>query len=106
MKTILLITSDGIRALVHQRLLVGLMLASLAVTVAFSVLLNSARTHVTESFAEDRVASDPLKGNESMSEADKRKFREQMDATSSVFQAGFYFVTSFGGSIVALFIFS
>jgi ABC-type transport system involved in multi-copper enzyme maturation permease subunit len=106
MKTILLIASDGIRALIHQRLLVGLMLASLAVTVAFSVFLNSARTHVTESFAEDGIAQSPPQGNESMNEADKRKFREQMGTMSSVFQAGFYVVTSFGGKIVALFIFS
>ena len=106
MKTILLITTDGIRALIHQRLLVGLMLASLAVTVAFSVFLNSARTHVTESFSEERIASGAYQGKEPMSESDKRKLREQLEGASSFFQAGFYFVASFGGSMVALFIFS
>jgi len=104
-KTILLIASDGIRALIHQRLLVGLMLASMAVTVAFSVFLNYARQNITESFSEERVATDSYKGNEHMSESDRRKLREQMGNMSSVFQAGFYGVTSFGGSLVALFIF-
>jgi ABC-type transport system involved in multi-copper enzyme maturation permease subunit len=106
MKTILLIATDGIRALIHQRLLVGLMLASLALTIAFSVLLNAARKSVNESFSEDRIASQPYKGSQPMSETDKRKLGEQMDMMSSGFQAGFYFVTSFGGRIVALFIFS
>jgi ABC-type transport system involved in multi-copper enzyme maturation permease subunit len=106
LKTILLIATDGIRALIHQRLLVGLMLASLALTISFSVLLNSARTQVTESFSEERIASDSYQGQGPMSESDRRKFRERMDTMSSVFQAGFYVVTSFGGSIVALFIFS
>lgn len=106
MKTILLIAMDGIRALIHQRLLVGLMVASLAVIVVFSVLLNSARQNINETFSEDRVASDSVKGNERMSEADRRKFQEQMGSMSSFFQAGFSAVASFGGKIVALFIFS
>jgi ABC-type transport system involved in multi-copper enzyme maturation permease subunit len=106
MKTILLIATDGIRALIHQRLLVGLMLASLALTIAFSVLMDSFRKNVTESFSEERVASGSYNGKGPMSEADKRKLREQMDTVSSGFQAGFYVVNSFGGSIVALFIFS
>jgi ABC-type transport system involved in multi-copper enzyme maturation permease subunit len=106
MKTILLIAADGIRGLIHQRLLLGLMLASLAMTIVFSVFLNSVRQNVTESFSEDRIASDSFKGSEKMSEADRRKLREQMGNMSSVFQAGFYAVASFGGKIVALFIFS
>jgi ABC-type transport system involved in multi-copper enzyme maturation permease subunit len=104
--TILLIATDGIRALIHQRLLLGLMLASLCMTVAFSIFLNTARTQMSESFSEERIASDAFKGKEPMSESDKRKLREQMEGMSSVFQTGFYVVTSFGGNIVALFIFS
>ncbi len=108
MKTVLLIASDGIWALIHQRLLVGLMLASLALTIAFSFVLKSARENVTESFSEDRVAADMYKGkgNERMSESDRRKLREQMGSISSVVQAAFYEVTALGGSFVALFIFS
>lgn len=106
MKTILLIAVDAIRALIHQRLFVGLVLASLALTIAFSVLLNSARQHVTESFSEDGVASGAGDGREQMSESDRRKLQAQLGTMSSMFQAGFYGVASFGGSMVALFIFS
>jgi ABC-type transport system involved in multi-copper enzyme maturation permease subunit len=106
LKTILLIASDGVRALLHQRLLVGLMLASVALTIAFSVLLSNTREHITESFSEEHAAANEENPNQHMSEADQRKLREQMELTSSFFQAGFYEVASFGGSIVALFIFS
>ena len=106
MTTTFLIAIDGVRALIHQRLLVGLMLASLALTIAFSVFLNSVRDNVAESFSEERLAAESSKRSERMSESDRRKLREQMEAVSSGFQAGFYGVTSFGGSIVALFIFS
>ena len=106
MRTILLIATDGIRALIHQRVLVGLMLASLALTIAFSVFLNSTRKNIAESFSEDRPAADSSKATEPLSESERRKLAEQMDMVSSGFQAGFYGVTSLGGSLVALFIFS
>ncbi len=106
MKTILLIATDAIRALIHQRLFVGLVLASLALTIAFSVFLNSARKNVTASFSEEQIASGSYNGIEHRSESDRRKLQEQMGTMSSMFQAGFYGVTSFGGRLVALFIFS
>jgi len=105
-KMILLVAADGIRALIHQRLLVGLMLASLALTIAFSVLLNSALKSVTGSFSEDRIAAESPKATQRMSETERRKLHEQMESMSSTFQAAFYSVTLFGGKIVALFIFS
>jgi ABC-type transport system involved in multi-copper enzyme maturation permease subunit len=105
MKTILLIATDGIRALIHQRLLLALMLASLALTIAFSVIMTSARRNVTDSFSEERVASASRKSGEQMSVADQRKLREQLDSVASWTQAGFYEVASIGGSVVALFIF-
>jgi ABC-type transport system involved in multi-copper enzyme maturation permease subunit len=104
--TVFLIAMDGIRALIHQRLLLGLMLASLALTITFSVLMSSARKGITESFSEDRVTAESSKNGTPMSESDRRKFRESMDQASSFVQAGFYEVTSLGGSMVALFIFS
>lgn len=106
MKTTLLIVTDSVRALIHQRLLVGLMLASLALTIGFSVVMKSTRENITESFVEDRIAADSSQSNKPMSESDRRKLREQLDQVSSMFQAGLYGVASFGGSIVALFIFS
>ena len=48
MKTIFLIATDSIRALLHQRLLLGLMLASLALTIFFSITMSSARKNITQ----------------------------------------------------------
>jgi ABC-type transport system involved in multi-copper enzyme maturation permease subunit len=90
----------------HQKLLLALMLASLALTLFFSFTLSKARTNITASFADDQVFTNSYMGTNQMSAADQRKFREQMDQMSSVIQAGFYGVISFGGSLVALFIFS
>jgi ABC-type transport system involved in multi-copper enzyme maturation permease subunit len=105
-KTILLIAADGMRALIHQRLLVGLMLASLALTIAFSVLMNTARNSMIEKFTSDRIAAAQSKGSQAMSESERRQLRAQVASMSSPFQAGFYGATSFAGSLVALFIFS
>ena len=49
MKTIFLIATDSIRALLHQRLLLGLMLASLALTIFFSIIMSKERKQITES---------------------------------------------------------
>jgi ABC-type transport system involved in multi-copper enzyme maturation permease subunit len=105
MKTILLIATDGIRALIHQRLLLALMLASLALTIAFSVMMTAARKNITESFSEDRATSGSPRSGGQMSVADQRKLHEQLDGMASWTQAGFYEVASLGGSVVALFIF-
>ncbi len=105
MKPIFLIAADSIRALLHQRLLLGLMLASLALTTIFSVSLSSLRKTMTEDFTE-RMVTNSMPGTNQMGEVDRRRFREQMEMTSSSFQAAFYGAASFGGSLVALFIFS
>jgi len=107
MKTIFLIASDSIRALLHQRLLLGLMLASLALTIFFSITMSSVRKNITRTYNDDQMTnSSPFMGTNQMSEGDRRKFRESMESASTTFQAMFYQVASFGGSIVALFIFS
>lgn len=123
MKIIWHIAADSIRSLLHQRLLMGLMLATLALTIFFSITMSSARTHITEQYSDDTVTdvvttttnlnatnqralnlhSSPTNG---MSEAEQRQFRESMDNVSTSIQAFFYQVGSFGGSLVALFIFS
>lgn len=41
-----------------------------------------------------------------MSKEDRQKLAEQMDQMSSMFQAAFYQMASFGGSLISLFIFS
>jgi ABC-type transport system involved in multi-copper enzyme maturation permease subunit len=106
MKTIFLIATDSIRALLHQRLLLGLMLASLALTIFFSITMTSARKNITASFSDDRMTNNSYMGTNQMSETDRRKFQESMENASTTIQAMFYQVASFGGSIVALFIFS
>ncbi|HEY4416396.1 MAG TPA: ABC transporter permease subunit [Verrucomicrobiae bacterium] len=106
MKIIFLIATDSIRALLHQRLLLGLMVASLALTVFFSITLSNARKNISESFSDDQVITNAFTGSARTNMVEQRKFREQMDRASSTMQAGFYGITSFGGSLVALFIFS
>jgi ABC-type transport system involved in multi-copper enzyme maturation permease subunit len=107
MKTVFLIATDSIRALLHQRLLLGLMLASLALTIFFSIVMSKERTQITESFGDDRMmTNNSVMGTNQMSAVDRRKFQETMENASTTFQAVFYQVASFGGSIVALFIFS
>ena len=106
MNTVFLIAADSVRALLHQKLLLGLMLVSLALTVVFSITLSSWRKNVSDSFSGEEIITPGIAGTNKLSAADQRKFREQMDQVSSVTQAGFYGVISFGGSLVALFIFS
>jgi ABC-type transport system involved in multi-copper enzyme maturation permease subunit len=105
MKIILLIASDSIRALLHQRLLLGLMIASLALTIFFSITLSLMRQNITRSFSDDRSTT-TLSATTQMSETEKRKFHARMEMASSSMQAGFYAIMSFGGSLVALVIFS
>jgi len=108
MKIIFLVAGDSIYALLHQRLLLGLMLASLALTIFFSVVMSKARNQITQSFSDNQPMTNSFAfgGTNQMSQADQRKFREQVEQASSGIQAGFYGITSFGGSLVALFIFS
>lgn len=112
MKTIIIVASDSIRALFHQRLLVGLMLASLAVTLFFSIILSSARRNITGSYEAESTATNSADTGKStvstngMSQADQKRMQETMEEASSYIQAFFYQVASFGGSLVALFIFS
>jgi len=103
--TLLLVAADSVRSLLHQRLLLGLMLASLAVTAIFSTLLIKERAARRQQFTAEAVANSPT-GAAKLSKEDQQKLAEQMGQMASIFEAGFYQVASFGGSLVALFIFS
>jgi ABC-type transport system involved in multi-copper enzyme maturation permease subunit len=105
MKTILVIARDSIRALLHQRLLLAFMVASLALTTVFSVIFSKTKTMMTGEFME-QFTTNSVSGTNQLSETDRRKLREQMEMMSSGFQAAFYGIASFGGSLVSLFIFS
>jgi len=124
----LLIAADSVRALLRQRLLLGLMLAALALIAIFSVVLISQRKQMTRAAVDRSAASNSDDGSaagqadakaptprvrlnsqrdaSNLSKEDRQKLTEQMDQVSSMFQAAFYQVASFGGSLVALFIFS
>ena len=99
MNSLLLITKDTIRALLHQRLLVALMLVILALTVVFSVLLTEMKEHILE------IAGAPsLESANSLNEEELRKVREQMASAGALFLALFYWFSALGGTIVTLYI--
>jgi hypothetical protein len=123
MKTVLLVAADSIRALLHQRLLLGLMLLALALIAVFSSALIAQRKVMTQAFIGQGSADAPAGGSGAghsdaasakaksvadsrrLSVEDRQKLAEQMDQMSSFFQAAFYQIASFGGSLVSLFIF-
>ncbi|MEO8755914.1 MAG: ABC transporter permease subunit [Casimicrobiaceae bacterium] len=102
MNIALLIAGDSSRALLHRRLLLALIVVSLALTIGFSAQFATIRAGMNENFTEQSGANAAGK----MSEADRLRFREQMEGASFFFQTAFYAVASFGGSLVSLFIFS
>jgi ABC-type transport system involved in multi-copper enzyme maturation permease subunit len=106
MNLILLIARDSIRALLHQRLLVGLMLGSLAMTIFFSFVMSRTRENITRQFADgaDLQTNSPVFNN--MGKEERKKMDEAMEQGASAIQGFFYAATSFGGSLVTLFIFS
>lgn len=105
MKAILLIAGDSVRALLHQRLLISLMLVSLAATVVFSLLAKEVRQNISSQFGDNSaVTNSPAYSK--MSENDRKKMNETMEEGLSTIQGFFYSAASFGGSLVSLFIFS
>ena len=100
MRAVLLIAADSIRALLHQRLLVALMLVTLGLTVVFSVLLTEAKEWLLPFFKNATVERE----NRGVSEEDLQAMRQGMEMAGSVFLAGFYWFTALGGTLVALFI--
>jgi ABC-type transport system involved in multi-copper enzyme maturation permease subunit len=130
-KTTLLVAADSIRALLHQRLLLGLMLIALALIAIFSVVLFGERKAATKAFSNQnsagtvvgaadagstqitvdigggaRAADKSPANGQNLTPENRKKLAEQLDQMSSMFQSAFYQVGSFGGSLVALFIFS
>jgi Cu-processing system permease protein len=105
MNIVLLIARDSIRGLLHQRLLIGLMLISLAMTIFFSVLMNSTRKNITSQYADADIQTNSPAFSK-MSDEDRKKMNEAMEQGMSVIQGFFYAATSFGGSLVSLWIFS
>lgn len=105
MNIMFLIARDSIRALLHQRLLIGLMLGSLAMTIFFSVIMSRTRENITSQFA-DSEAQTNSPAFQKMSTEDRKRMNEAMEQGVSAIQGFFYAASSFGGSLVALWIFS
>jgi ABC-type transport system involved in multi-copper enzyme maturation permease subunit len=105
MKLIFLIAGDSIRSLLHHRLLIALMLVSLVMTIFFSVIMGRTRDNITTSFSATEMETNSP-GFPKMSEDDRKRMNEAMEQGSSMIQGFFYAASSFGGSLVALFIFS
>jgi len=105
MNAIFLIARDSVRALLHQRLLIALMLVSLAATIVFSFLTREVRQNVSSQFVDDSAPTNsPV--YQKMSDSDRKKMNEMMEQSMSAVEGFFYAATSFGGSLVSLFIFS
>ncbi len=99
MTAVLLIAADSIRALLHKRLLVALMLVTLGLTVVFSVLLTEAKERMFQ------IPEEAFEANESgPDEADLEAMRQNMDMVGSTFLAAFYWFAALGGTLVSLFI--
>jgi ABC-type transport system involved in multi-copper enzyme maturation permease subunit len=105
MNVVLLIARDSIRALLHQRLLIGLMLVSLVMTIFFSFLMNQMRKNITSQFVDSDIQTNSP-AFAKMSDEDRKKMNEVMEQGMSRVQGLFYAATSFGGSLVSLWIFS
>jgi len=103
MKTAFRIAVDSIRALLHQRLLLALMLLTLGMTVVASISLSAMKAQIASQYEKD--PDKPMPGTEKMSEADRKQMREAMESAGTMFQAFFYGAASFAGSVIALFIF-
>ena len=78
MNVVLLIARDSVRALLHQRLLVGLMLVSLAMTVFFSATMSRVRADIGTQF-DISSAETNSPALQKMSEDDKKRMNEAMD---------------------------
>ena len=99
MRETLLIAADSIRALLHQRLLVALMLVMLGLTAAFSVAV----TEMKESVLQAAEAGAEARGTD-LDEEGLQEARQQIDMAGSFFLAAFYWFAAFGGTAVTLFI--
>ena len=94
-----LIAVDCIRALLHKRLLVALMLVTLGLTVGFSMLLDRSLEFM-QGVQEQAIESQ--KGE--MSEAEIQEMRSGLDMAGPLLLGAFFWMAMFGGQLVALYI--
>ncbi len=122
MRNVFLIAADNIRALLHRRLLLALMLVLLIVTVILSFALTQASramTQVSQSApaaesAEQEIIKDAPdaqaireameQAQADMDEEQREEVRRSMQGMGTQMLSAFYGFTTFGGILVALFI--
>lgn len=99
MTVTLLVAADSIRALLHQRLLVALMLVMLGLTAAFSMAVSGMKESVLEAaeLAAEAEGTD-------LDEEGLKQARQQIDMAGSFLLAAFYWFAAFGGTAVTVFI--
>ena len=122
MRTVLLIAADSIRALLHRRLLLALMLVVLIVTVLLSLgLTQASRTmmqashspsaaelaeqEITDARPDAQAVQEAIEQAQAeMDEEQREEMRQSMQTLGSQVLRTFYGFTTFGGMLVALFI--
>ena len=103
MNALLLIAADTIRALLHQRLLVALMLVALGLTAIFSVLVTQSKDFILEATASATERAAEMEGSELDAEQ-LEQARQGIDAAGSFFMGLLYWAAALAGSFVALYI--
>ena len=99
MRPTLLIAGDSLRNLLHQRLLVALVLGTLALASAASVAMN----YLTETVVQaSESASEANEGE--LDEAQLEQMRQSMESTGTMVLGGFCWFTALAGSLVTVFI--
>ncbi len=99
MRTTLLIAGDSLRALLHQRLLVVLVLGTLGLASAASVATNYFTNKVVQA---SKSASEASEGE--LDEAQLEQVRQGLEMSGTLVLSGFCWFTALAGSLVTLFI--
>jgi len=130
MNVLLIIAADSIRALLHHRALLALMLALLGLTASIGVMLNRVGSHVSEALEQEQATDPhaqapqdtasgkkpeqaPATQDQQQSEANSEEIEEDADqemqemweGIGTEIQVLYFLGASFGGSLVALFVF-
>ena len=98
MTEILLIAGDSVRALLHRRLLVALIIGMLGLTVVSSLLLNAVLERVQE-----EGAWVPDSNQSETDEQQARQMRDGLEELGPIFMAGFFWFATLGGAAVAVY---
>jgi len=106
MKVIFLIARDSIKYLLHQRLLLALILLSLVMTGIYAALMLQMKTHIAANYDAPANAATNSPDWQKMDPKQRKQMNEAMEQSGSVMEGMFYGACSFGGSLVALWIFS